>query len=194
MATDVIDHLIGAEEGDALFALRIQRPEAKRNAQASYDALFASDDLKRVSQLERLAVAYWAVALAGSRAAPHYRDLLAAASPDTLAALEKALPGAVATGPYGDYPEGPLTVENVPGPHWIPPAGLAPTVGEKLVAALRHTHLLTFRPRDASAEALRELLDAGWSTTGIVTLSQLVSFVNFQIRVIDGLAVLKGEQ
>jgi CMD domain protein len=193
MAIDVIDHLIGAEEGDALFALRIQRPEAKRNAQASYDALFASDDLEHVSRVERAAVAYWAVALAGSRAASYYRDPLAAESPDILAAIEKALADAVTTGPYGDYPEGPLTAENVPGPHWEPPAELGPAVGEKLAAALRHTHLLTFHPRDASAEALQDLLDAGWSTTGIVTLSQLVSFVNFQIRVIDGLAALKGE-
>ena len=78
MATDVIDQLVGIREGDALFDLRLQRPEAKRNAQASYDALFTSDELEHVSQLERLAIAYWAVALAQSDAASHYRELLAA--------------------------------------------------------------------------------------------------------------------
>jgi uncharacterized protein YciW len=33
-------------------------------------------------------------------------------------------------------------------------------------------------------------LDAGWSTTGIVTLSQIVAFLSFQIRVIKGLKAL----
>lgn len=193
MATDVIDQLVGVSEGDALFALREQRPDAKRNAQASYDALFASDELEQVSQLERLAVAYWAVALAQSPTAAHYRALLADASPETLAALESALPSAVTTGPYGDYPAGPLSVENVDGLHWQPSAELSDAVGIRLAAALAHTHLLTYRPRDSSADALQALLDAGWSTTGIVTLSQLVSFLNFQLRVVAGLTVLKGE-
>jgi uncharacterized protein YciW len=50
--------------------------------------------------------------------------------------------------------------------------------------------LLVFRPRDASPAALQSLLDAGWSTTGIVTLSQLVAFLSFQIRVVAGLRAL----
>lgn len=39
-------------------------------------------------------------------------------------------------------------------------------------------------------EHLQALLDAGWSTTEIVTLSQLVAFLSFQIRVVVGLRVL----
>lgn len=192
MATDVIDQLVGTREGDALFALRIQRPDAKKNAQASFDALFASKTLEHVSQLERLAIAYWTVALSQSPTASFYRDLLTAESPETLSALDAALPDAITTGPYGDYPEGPLTAENVPGLHWEPSAALVAVVGDRLAAALTHTHLLSYRPRDASSEALQALLDAGWSTTGIVTLSQLVSFLNFQLRVVAGLSVLKG--
>jgi CMD domain protein len=193
MTTDVIDRLVGASAGDALFALREQRPDAKRNAQASYDALFASDELEHVSQLERLAVAYWAVALTGSPAAAHYRELLEAESPETLATLEAALPEALTNGPYGDYPAGPLSAENVAGLHWRPSDEVTAALGIRLAAALAHTHLLTYRPRDASTDALQALLDAGWSTTGIVTLSQLVSFLNFQLRVVAGLTVLKGE-
>lgn len=193
MTTDVIDQLVGAHEGDGLFALRVQRPEAKRNAQASFDALFDSDELEHASQLERLAVAYWTVALSQSPTVSFYRDLLAAESPETLSALEAALPEATTTGPYGDYPEGPLTAENEPGLHWEPDATLAASVGPRLSAALVHTHLLVYRPRDSSADALQTLLDAGWHTTGIVTLSQLVAFLNFQLRVVAGLAVLKGE-
>ncbi|RFA10700.1 CMD domain protein [Subtercola boreus] len=191
--TDVIDHLIGAEEGDALFALRTQRPDAKQNAQASFDALFASDDLSQVSQLERLAVAYFTVALSQSPTAGFYWDLLDAESPEVLGALAAALPTAVTTGPYGDYPEGPLSVENVAGLHWAPDAALTAVVGERLGAALAHTHLLVYRPRESSPDALQALLDAGWSTTGVVTLSQLVAFLSFQLRVVAGLTALKGE-
>lgn len=193
MPTDIIDRLVGVSEGDALFALREQRPDAKRNAQASYDALFAPDELEHVTQLERLAVAYWAVALAQSPIAAHYRELLADASAETLSALDSALPTALTIGPYGDYPDGPLSVENVDGLHWEPSSELTAAVGIRLAAALAHTHLLTYRPRDSSPDALQALLDAGWSTTGIVTLSQLVSFLNFQLRVVAGLTVLKGE-
>ena len=109
-----------------------------------------------------------------------------------MALCESALPAAVTTGPYGDFPDGPLTIENLAGPHWLPDAALTAVVGERLAAALVHTHLLTYRPRDASADALQRLLDAGWSTSGVVTLSQLVSFLHFQLRVVAGLTVLKG--
>lgn len=193
MTTDVIDELVGIREGDPLFDLRTARSEAKRNAQASYDALFASKELDEVSQLERLAIGYWTVALAHSDTAGYYRELLAAESPDTLAALEASLPDALTSGPYGDYPAGPLSIENEPGLHWQPSPELAAAVGPRLALALAHTHLLAYRPRDSSADALQALLDAGWSTTGIVTLSQLVSFLNFQLRVVAGLTVLKGE-
>ena len=60
----------------------------------------------------------------------------------------------------------------------------------RLTAALQHAHLLVFRPRDASAAALQQLLSAGWLTTDIVTLAQLVSFLSFQIRLIVGLRTL----
>jgi CMD domain protein len=200
MTADVIDRLVGVSEGDSLDAVRRQRPDAKANAQASYDALFDSDDLTQVSQLERRAVAYWAVALTQSPTAGFYRELLAAEPAGASAvdgaalatALDVALEDAVTVGPYGDFPAGPLSVENVAGLHWTPSAPLAAAAGGRLAAALAHTHLLTYRPRDASGDALQALLDAGWSTTGIVTLSQLVSFLAFQSRVVAGLTVLKG--
>jgi CMD domain protein len=193
MTTDVIDHLVGIAPGDALDSLRSQRPNARENAQTSFDSLLNSDELEDVSQLERLAIAYWTIALSQSSATSFYRDLLAAEDEATVAVLEAALPSAITAGPYGDYPAGPLTVENVPGLHWEPDAALAASVGPRLAAALAHTHLLVYRPRDSSADALQALLDAGWSTTGIVTLSQLVAFLNFQLRVVAGLTVLKGE-
>ncbi len=50
--------------------------------------------------------------------------------------------------------------------------------------------MLVFHPRDAAPPSLQALLDAGWSTTDVVTLSQLVAFLSFQIRVVAGLRTL----
>jgi CMD domain protein len=63
-------------------------------------------------------------------------------------------------------------------------------LGARLAAALEHVHLLVFHPRDASPADMQRLLDAGWSSTAIVTLSQLVAFLSFQIRTIAGLRTL----
>jgi CMD domain protein len=63
-------------------------------------------------------------------------------------------------------------------------------LGARLTTALDHAHLLIFHPRDAAPASLQALLDAGWSTTDIVTLSQIIAFLSFQIRVAAGLRVL----
>ena len=66
-------------------------------------------------------------------------------------------------------------------------------LGPRLAAAFEHTHMLVFHPRDAAAPSLQSLLDAGWTTTEVVTLSQLVAFLSFQIRVVAGLKVLAAK-
>jgi len=45
----------------------------------------------------------------------------------------------------------------------------------------------------SARERLQPLVAAGWSADGIVTLSQLVSFLAFQVRVVAGLTVLAAE-
>ena len=61
----------------------------------------------------------------------------------------------------------------------------------RLAAALDHAHMLLFHPRDAAPEWLQRLVDAGWTTPAIVTLSQLVAFLSFQIRVVAGLRAMQ---
>ena len=53
--------------------------------------------------------------------------------------------------------------------------------------------MLVFHPRDAAPPYLQALVDAGWSTTGIVVISQLVAFLSYQIRVVAGLARPESE-
>jgi CMD domain protein len=87
---------------------------------------------------------------------------------------------------------GPLGREDAAVPRYRADAATRRTLGPRLAAALEHAHLLVFHPRDAAPADLQALLDAGWSTTEIVTLSQLVAFLAFQIRVVAGLRALAG--
>lgn len=58
-------------------------------------------------------------------------------------------------------------------------------------ALARHADLLTRAPRDATRAAIDALRQAGVSEPDIVRLSELAAFVNYQIRVIAGLRLLK---
>jgi CMD domain protein len=85
-----------------------------------------------------------------------------------------------------------LSPEDTPGPVHHVAAETRLVLGPRLAAALDHLHLLVFHPRDAAPSGLQALLDAGWSTGGIVTLSQIAGFLSFQSRVVAGLRVLAG--
>jgi len=191
--SDLIDELVGIAPGDPLDALRAKRPTARSDAQTTYDALITDPvDLARASRVERVAIGTWVAALSRADAlADHYRGLLGALDAGVLAAIDAALPAAITTGPYGVWPAGPLSAEDEDGLRWSAPAELRAAVGDRLAAALEHAHLLTYRPRESSADALQALLDAGWTADGVVTVSQLIAFTHFQLRVIAGLTVLK---
>ena len=190
---DVIDLLAGVTPGSRLATIRAQRPQARENAQASYRALFAPEFSGGVSLEARYAVATFVAGLHGEAAIlAFYRDGLIRlkGDPGVVAAVDDEIKRGATQGPYGRYPAGPLSVEDRAGPiHRVAEANRV-ILGARLSAALEHAHLLVFRPRDASPAALQALLDAGWSTTDIVTLSQLVAFLAFQIRVIIGLRAL----
>ncbi|MDC9811323.1 MULTISPECIES: CMD domain protein [Rhizobium] len=192
---DIIDYLAGIEPGSKGAALRARRPVTKEGAQASWRALLAPSDTSQFSLLERFAVATFVAALHGeSEIASFYAAKLA--GEETGAALPAAVKTAAAegagTGPYGHYPAGPLSSEDRDGPVFTVQATEKAVLGPRLSAALEHAHLLVFHLRDAEPQALDRLIKAGWSTTGIVTLSQLVSFLAFQIRVVSGLRVLNA--
>ncbi|MDQ0573954.1 CMD domain protein [Agromyces albus] len=194
--TDIIDRLAGVRPGGSVDALRRHRPATRDNAQASYDALFTVIDETHASLAERAAVAQFVAALhADQVATAHYGVLTREAAGDRLAdGIDRLAGAARTTGPYGDYPaDGPLTRESVPGPRFAVDDEVRAALGDRLSAALEHAHLLVFRPRESSVAALARLADAGWSTDGIVTLSQLVSFLAFQLRVAAGLRLLTTE-
>jgi len=190
---DVIDALVGIVPGSPLDAVRARRPEARAQAQASYRALFTPDALGEVTAGERFAVGAFVAGLHDDEVvAAFYMARLgdSGASPALRDAVIVAVGEAGTRGPYGSYPAGPLSRENTAGPAYRVSAATRRALGPRLAVAFEHVHLLVFHPRDATPEALQGLLDAGWSTTTIVTLSQIVAFLSFQIRVVVGLRTL----
>jgi CMD domain protein len=195
MDTDIIDTLVGIAPGSPLDAIRHRRPQAREQAQASYRALFEPDDPGEVTATERFAVAAFVTGLHDeAEIVAFYGARLGetAASAELQDAIAIAVTEAKGHGPYGAFPAGPLSREDAPGPTRRVTAETRRALGPRLAAAFDHLHMLVFHPRDAAPEALQELLDAGWSTTGVVTLSQIAAFLSFQIRVVAGLRVLAG--
>ena len=188
---DVIDRLVGIAPGSPLDRVRRNRIQARDNAQLSYEALFAPKTPGTVLIEERFAIAYFVAGLHRDESvATFYREALGHHDrAGLLGAISAEIRHGGASGPYGHYPAGPLTAEDVPGLLYAPETANRAVLG-RLEAALAHAHLLIFRPRDASSAALQALLNAGWSTDDIVTLSQLVAFLSFQIRVVTGLRAL----
>ncbi|WP_370302868.1 CMD domain protein [Pseudooceanicola sp.] len=183
---DVIDTLAGLAPQAHM---RAARPVARENAQKSHDALFAPTGEDMMPMSERLAVAAFVAGL--HRDAPamdYYTGLLEASDAAALSPMvAEAVRSGLAEGPYGAYPPGPLSVEDVPGPVFqADPAGLGP----RLAAAFDYAHLLVYHPRDAGRADTETLVAAGWNATDIVTLSQLVAFLCFQIRAAAGLKTL----
>ncbi len=59
-------------------------------------------------------------------------------------------------------------------------------------AILAHVDLVTRGPGSAERRDIDNLLAAGLSSHAVVSLSQLIAYVNFQSRVLAGLRALKG--
>jgi CMD domain protein len=193
--SDIIDRLAGVKPGSVLDAIRKRRPNARTQAQASYRALFAPENPGGVTTTERFAVAAFVTGLHGdAETASFYAAGLAAsgASVELRRAIDAAIEAGKGQGPYGSYPAGPLSREDKTGPTHHVAAEIRHVLGPRLAASFDHMHLLVLHPRDAAPAALQALLDTGWSTTEIVTLSQIAAFLSFQIRVIAGLRVLAG--
>lgn len=63
-------------------------------------------------------------------------------------------------------------------------------LAEPFGAIARHTDLVTGAPALAAGEDIARLADAGLTNPQIVALSELIAFVNFQVRVVAGLRLM----
>lgn len=193
MTTDVIDNLLGIEPGSGLDAIRAARKTARENAQLSYLALFEPPFPGGVSVEHRFVLATFVSGLHHCDGVTQfYRSKLEQIAPShVVAAIDAEIDLGSSSGPWGSYPPGPLSIENTSGTTYQSSEQGRGLLDDKLIAALEHAHMLVFHMRDANHQALQRLIDAGWSTTDIVTMSQLVAFLTFQIRVVAGLGVLR---
>lgn len=193
MSTDLIDSVLAVAPDSHLDRLRRHREVARDNTQKAYIALFNPANTNDVGLLERFAIAAFVTGLHGPQPlGDHYARELgnASAGRGIDAAISAEIAAGKTEGPYGAYPKGPLSGEDKDGLIYSVSAANREVLGKKLSAALEHAHLLVYRPREASKPALEALQAAGWSTAGIVTISQLVAFLSFQVRVVQGLSVL----
>ena len=170
--TNIIDVLAGVTLPE-----RAARPEAVANAERSFEALFESSLLIDVPANHRYATAAFIAGISGdARAFDFYADLLSDEDEALVEVVAAAVEVGRSTGPYagGDFVLFGVLFGDVEG------------LDAKLAAAFDFAHLLTFHPKDASPAAIGHLQEAGYTETGIVSLSQLISFVAFQLRVAHG--------
>ncbi|MCW3492494.1 CMD domain protein [Microbacterium sp. SSM24] len=192
LTSDTVDRLAGLRPDGDIAHLRRRRPVTRAQLQASSDALIAPLDDREFPLVERLLVAAFATRVTADDAtAAHYAGLASAADAARAEVVAGEASASATAGPFGTYVEAGLRDESTDGRRYEPGLAARDALGERLTAALAHAHLLTVRPREAGSAALDRLLDAGWSVDGIVTLSQLVSFLAFQQRVAAGLRVLE---
>lgn len=192
-SADIIDSLCQITPGSDLDTIRRSRAQARENAQRSFEVLLDPQDPGTFPLSERYAVAAYTVALQASQSAAldFYLELTEEETDSHFArSIEQLARAARSVGPYGEYREPRHTRESEPGATVHYDAKEVPGSSPRLAAALEHAHLLSLHPRDARPEHLKRLENAGWSADEIVTLSQLIAFLAFQIRVVDGLLAL----
>jgi CMD domain protein len=161
--TDVIDQILGVEEGSRIAEIRARHPQLAAQDQSYYQSLFDPNEAAAAAfpLADRLLIAVRVASHTGSEPvvawyAGQAADLGVAAAPISRA-RDVATPWTDAT-PLG--------------------------------AAVRHADLLTTQPSAARASHLQALKDAGYSPAGILSLSQVVAFVSYQLRLIAGLRAL----
>lgn len=161
---DAINAILGAD-GRRVDALRRRKPELADQLQAYYRAVFEpdADAAAALSLADRGLVAVRVASHTGSGAAADwYAGIAAAAGADA-----EAISGA----------------RDVSRP-WTEPTRIA--------AAIRHADMLATRPVAAQPSHIAALKEAGFSPAGIMSLSQVVAFVSYQVRLIAGLRALGG--
>ncbi len=162
-ARDLVDQLVGLKADSAAYAVRHQRDKVAAATQGSYDALF-DPALPGLTLAERLLVALYAARLTPSPAlAAHYHQRLVEAGASA-ADIQVAESGK--------------------------PADAA---DPRLAAILEFTRKLIEKPVEGDEAALKTLPAAGVSTPAVVTLSQLVAFLSYQVRLVAGLQAMQAQ-
>lgn len=161
---DMMNRFAGITPDSAIGQLRAQRPDVARHTQGSYEALLEPDDPGGVSRYEREMVALRvAVLMPSPTVAAWHRARLR-----DLGASDDALAA------IEQFPDG---------------AALSP----RAQAILGHTDLLTREPGVSTPVHIAALKAVGLTPRDIVTISQLIAFLSFEVRTLVGLRLLAEE-
>lgn len=164
-AGDVIDQLAELAPGSRVASARAQRPESVAYAQSTYLALFEPDDPDEISLAERALLALQVALVTPFPAAIAWYRARAEQSGAPATTVTALLQGAS-----------------------------LPATQSRLTAMLGHARRLTKAPRLATPADIAALKVAGLSPRSIVTLTQLVALVTYQVRVVAGLRALAANE
>ena len=159
---DVVVAQAGVTPGSAVHDALVSRADVMAMTQAAYEAALRPEDAGGLSHAERAALAVRVARLNAE---------------EGLAAHYTALL---------DETAGAAAVRSIADPSFT---------GEgdaRLAALLAYTDLVSVRPRDARAEDIAAMQEAGVSDADIVRLAELVAFLAYQIRVVAGLRLMRG--
>lgn len=164
--SDVVNAILGIDDDSPIAELRNRKPDLVRELQDYYLSLFepTADSAQALPVAGRALVAIRVASHTGSTAVSEWYTRLALDAGATQAQVAQAS-------------ETNRPVED----------------STNLGAALRHADLLTTRPADAQKSDLQVLKDAGFTPAGIVSLSQAIAFVSYQLRLIAGLRAFGGQ-
>lgn len=161
--TDTIDAILGVDPGSPIAQLRASKPELAQQLQDYYLAIFdpTTASAEQLSLRDRALVAVRVAVHTGSTSVEDWYADLARANGASASEVERV-----------------TDLTNT----WSSPTPLA--------AALQHADLLTASPASSTADDLQRLKDAGFTPAGIVSLSQTIAFVSYQLRLIAALRAL----
>jgi CMD domain protein len=160
-AVDVMDKLAGLAPGSPVAALRRQRPDVVKYTQTSDDAIFSPTDDGGLTRAERAAAALRIATLIGDTGLQEHYRNRLAPL-DPDGVLRKAAEG-----------------------------GASAAGNARRAAVFWHVERASSDPGEAKASDLAALRAVGLSPHAIVSLSQVIAFVNFQARVAAALRMLR---
>ncbi|WP_112313020.1 CMD domain protein [Pseudogemmobacter bohemicus] len=179
------ERLAAVPPGSPILRALRNRPELLEALETGYRDLLRHEGVARV---EAFAVAAFTAHLHGEEVvAGHFHELLASEDNTLAALITEEAENAALPGPYGIWPPGPLSAEDLDGPAWRADPPLRLRLGARLSAGLEHAHLVTLHPRDITAGAGEALARAGWSRDEVLALNRLIAWIGALSPVVAGL-------
>ena len=164
--SDVVSQILGIDESSPIVALRNDRPQQITELQEYYDSLFQPEPASE----EAFSLANRA--LVAIRVAAHTNSAQVVAWYEGIAREAGASDADIAA------------AKDIATPN---------TADSVLGAAIRRADLITTHLVDAEQSDIQALKDAGLTPAGILSLSQVIAFVAYQLRFIAGLRAFVTE-